>query len=466
MLTPISHTPECSPSNSHTPVQMSCKSIIKEQLKKAPKRKLDIETLRPLVVASLVEAGKSKKKAGALFDEKLALPCFLVDSGVVRLSKGDKEEEAPAIEASAPPSKKQKSTDDAGKGKKKDSVAVASSSSSSVATGVTMMPVADAKVFWSENRMDVNGTGSDTFRPIANFTDAGFNAAVLSACASFSKPTPIQAMCWPVIMAGRDVIGVAETGSGKTLAFFLPAMMHCATVAPKGTKTPRVLVLAPTRELAMQSETVCKSAGLKMGLESICVYGGVPKPPQKQALANGAQVVVATPGRLLDLCQEGACSLGGTSYLVLDEADRMLDMGFEKDVRSIISMCATDRRTVMFTATWPESIRTLAAEFLKDPIRVNVGSENLSANHRVTQHVEVLEQPQKEARLPQLLQQYHSSRTNRVLVFALYKNEARLAHPAECRPLQPTSPYPTSTPHDLVRPTHPPHPRRRAWSRR
>eukprot|EP00966_Prymnesium_polylepis_P029787 691644-Prymnesium_polylepis.1 len=123
-------------------------------------------------------------------------------------------------------------------------------------------------------------------------------------------------------------------------------MMHCATPPPKGSKGgARVLVLAPTRELAMQSDVVVREAGAKMGLASICIYGGVPKGPQKQAISSGAQVLVATPGRLLDLSQEGAVSLQHTTYLVLDEADRMLDMGFEKDVRAIIAMTSDARKT-------------------------------------------------------------------------------------------------------------------------
>ena len=151
-------------------------------------------------------------------------------------------------------------------------------------------------------------------------------------------------------------------------------------------------------------------------------------------------MVVATPGRLLDLNQEGAVELGGVSYLVLDEADRMLDMGFEKDVRSIIALTATERHTLMFTATWPDSVRTLAAEFLKRPVRVNVGSQELAANTRVTQTVEVLDESRKAQRLPQLLHQYHSSRTNRVLVFALYKKEAaRLEQDINARASRPSA---------------------------
>ena len=173
----------------------------------------------------------------------------------------------------------------------------------------------------------------------------------------------------------------------------------------------------------MQSEDVCRVAGAEIGLHSICIYGGVPKGPQKQAIRDGARVVIATPGRVLDLEQEGAISLSGVTFMILDEADRMLDMGFEKDVRSIISSTARERRTVMFSATWPDTVRKLASEFLKQPVRVNIGSEDLAANVRVTQTVEVIDETQKPRRLPQLLTKYHNKK-NRVLVFCLYKKEA------------------------------------------
>mmetsp|Transcript_28967 Transcript_28967/g.72243 ORF Transcript_28967/g.72243 Transcript_28967/m.72243 type:complete len:555 (+) Transcript_28967:89-1753(+) len=401
-------------------MKTSCKNLIRDALKKAPQKALDVDTLRDSVVKSLVEAGKSRKKAAKIFAEKLALPIFRQEGSTVKLAKSNAtpEPEAKASskrkggEEAAPSAKKPKGTDPPPAGL--------------AASPVLMMAPAAAAKFCEQHRIEMTGVGAAAFRPVASFADAGFSPAVLRACAAFDKPTPIQAACWPVIMARRDVVGVAETGSGKTLAFFLPAMMHCASPPPHGASgEARVLVLAPTRELAMQSDAVCRDAGAHMGLTSVCIYGGVPKGPQRGALRAGVKVLVATPGRLLDLVNEGACVLHGTTYLVLDEADRMLDMGFEKDVRAIIAMTHRERMTVMFTATWPESIRNLAAEFLHaDFVRINVGAETLSANHRVTQEVEVVDQSQKESRLPQLLQKYHASRSNRVLVFALYKNEA------------------------------------------
>jgi ATP-dependent RNA helicase DBP3 len=199
-----------------------------------------------------------------------------------------------------------------------------------------------------------------------------------------------------------------------------------------------MLTLSPTRELAMQSDVVLQEFAAVVNLKSLVVYGGVPKTSQIQALKQGVDCLVATPGRLKDLLQEGTCDLSKVEYLILDEADRMLDMGFEEDVRFIISQCggSTKRQTAMFSATWPAAIQNIAGEYMNDPVRVYVGFESivgsngeggvddsLSANKRVTQRVEVIEDRAREGRLRQILNKVHT-RKNRVLVFALYKKEA------------------------------------------
>lgn len=234
--------------------------------------------------------------------------------------------------------------------------------------------------------------------------------------------------CWPIALAKRDVIGIAETGSGKTLGFGIPALHHISQHAPASIKDKRPLglVLAPTRELAIQIFEQLKEAGASTGIRCLCVYGGVPKDEQRRTLREGVHVVIATPGRLLDLAQEGSLSLDRVQYVVLDEADRMLDMGFEREVRTILSQTSTTgRQTLMFSATWPTSIQKLAHEFLNEPVKVTVGSPDLGANHNIKQIVEVLKDPMdKERRLCQLLNEYHKSRKNKVLVFALYKKEA------------------------------------------
>ena len=301
------------------------------------------------------------------------------------------------------------------------------------------------------------------FFPFTTFASKECQAAIVPAllkqCTEgngFTKPSPIQAQAWPILLADteaetpRDIVGIAETGSGKTLAFGLPAlskmytqMQSSKTMKHGGRRKPRMLVLAPTRELAMQSDAVLKEFGAVVGLKSLTLYGGVPKYTQVAELKQGqVDCLVATPGRLKDLINEGNCDLSEISHLVLDEADRMLDMGFEEDVRYIISNCQSKdkgRQTAMFSATWPAAIQQIAGEYMNDPVRVYVGFEaivgsngdnmvddSLSANKRVTQIVEVIEDRAREAQLHKLLQKYQSGKkkSDRILVFALYKKEA------------------------------------------
>lgn len=287
------------------------------------------------------------------------------------------------------------------------------------------VPQSTIDAFYKEHNIDV--TTNRPLRPILEFSQAGFTSDLLKSVKDFTKPTPIQSVCWPHILSGKDLTGIAETGSGKTLAFTLPALTHIMSQRALNSqrKGPTVLVVAPTRELAMQSQEQAESAGAEARIRSVCVYGGVPKDAQKKALRSGVDIVVATPGRLLDLMEEGACDITGVSYLVLDEADRMLDIGFEQAIRSIIKQTRPDRQTLMFSATWPESVRKLAMDFQREPVKVTIGSPDLSASQNVTQVVEVLVNPNdKEGKLIQLLEKYHKSRKNRVLVFALYKKEA------------------------------------------
>ncbi|KAF9928858.1 RNA-dependent ATPase [Linnemannia zychae] len=282
-----------------------------------------------------------------------------------------------------------------------------------------------AREFYKENTIEVSG--DQDFLPVLKFNEAGFHPEMLDVTKSFKAPSPIQAACWPIVLSGRDIIGIAETGSGKTLAFTLPALMHIKgqkefSTKPKG---PTVLVVSPTRELAMQTQEQCVAAGKSSGIKSVCIYGGVSKDDQRRAIRQGVHIIVATPGRLLDLLEDGSCNIDAVSYLVLDEADRMLDTGFEEAIRSILRKTRKDRQTAMFSATWPESVRKLANDFLDRPIKVTIGSPDLGASSNVTQIVEVLDDPRsKERRLLELLKDYHKTRKNRILIFALYKKEA------------------------------------------
>eukprot|EP01124_Arcella_intermedia_P001622 TRINITY_DN1087_c0_g1_i1.p1 TRINITY_DN1087_c0_g1~~TRINITY_DN1087_c0_g1_i1.p1 ORF type:complete len:513 (+),score=109.16 TRINITY_DN1087_c0_g1_i1:95-1633(+) len=287
--------------------------------------------------------------------------------------------------------------------------------------------ITDLESFRKEHNITVSGP-LENITAYKSFTETGFPEVLLRSTQKFSRPTAIQSQCWPILQAHRDVIGIAQTGSGKTLAFGLPGLETLLSSPSKSkTRNPRILVLAPTRELALQTVDILKPIGQEAGIFVEAIFGGVPRDAQIRAMKKGVDVVVATPGRLLDLVNDGACLLGEVEYLVLDEADRMLDMGFEKDIRTIIG-CTPDkskRQTAMFSATWPLSIQKLASEFLADPIKVTVGtlSEGMSSNANVKQIVEVLESDQRNDRLKALLKEYHKSGQNRILIFVLYKKE-------------------------------------------
>jgi hypothetical protein len=196
--------------------------------------------------------------------------------------------------------------------------------------------------------------------PMTAFGMAPFAAPVVAALTTaFQAPTPIQAQSWPIALAGCDLIAVAKTGSGKTLGFLLPAF-HL-TGGASCTGGPRVLVLAPTRELAVQINAECDKFGGYFGCTSTCIYGGAPIGAQQSILRQQQPtVVVATCGRLCDLMTRSSLSLGEASYVVLDEADRMLDMGFEPQIKQIFEALPTKRQTLFFTATWPK-VNTAAA---------------------------------------------------------------------------------------------------------
>mmetsp|Transcript_11092 Transcript_11092/g.19305 ORF Transcript_11092/g.19305 Transcript_11092/m.19305 type:complete len:586 (-) Transcript_11092:432-2189(-) len=288
----------------------------------------------------------------------------------------------------------------------------------------------DAKVaaVRAEKATVVEGLGANAFKPFLSFAHTGLPASMLHACRAFSSPSPIQAQCWPIILSGRDMIGIAATGSGKTLGFGLPMLAHItaqkdAGVVGKG-KGPFAVCMAPTRELAIQINQVLEESGSQCGIRSVCIYGGVSKREQIDALRRGVEVVVGTPGRLEDLMQDNICKLHEVTYLVLDEADRMLDLGFEPHIRAIAMKVRSDRQTLMFSATWPSAVQRLAACFLSTPVRVTIGSQDLAASHTITQIVEVIDPMARNERLLQLLAQHHSNRTDRIIIFVLYKKEA------------------------------------------
>ena len=258
---------------------------------------------------------------------------------------------------------------------------------------------------------------------VNQFSELGLAAPILKALAGegYNTPTPIQAKAIPAVMAGSDLLGIAQTGTGKTAAFALPILHRLAGnrrhVARKGC---RVLVLTPTRELASQIADNFRTYGRNLGLSIADVFGGVGHRPQIQALANGVDILIATPGRLLDHMAARAISLQHTEVLVLDEADRMLDMGFVKPIRQIASHLPAERQTLLFSATMPKEIAGLANTFLRDPVKAAV-TPVASAADRVSQRVIQVESQKKRALLAELLSDPGMSRT---LVFTRTKRGA------------------------------------------
>jgi len=268
-------------------------------------------------------------------------------------------------------------------------------------------------------KRDIHVSGHDVPKPVETFEEASFPDYVLHEVkkAGFQEPTAIQAQGWPMALLGRDLIGLAETGSGKTLSYLLPAIVHInAQPHLAYGDGPIVLVLAPTRELAVQIQNECVKFGASSRIKSTCVYGGASKGPQARDLRRGVEIVIATPGRLIDMLESRVTNLKRVTYLVMDEADRMLDMGFEPQIRKIVEQIRPDRQTLLWSATWPKEIQALANEFLKDPYQVVIGSPDLKANHRITQRFEFPTEYDKYPKLLDILKKEMDGR--RILIFS------------------------------------------------
>jgi ATP-dependent RNA helicase RhlE len=259
--------------------------------------------------------------------------------------------------------------------------------------------------------MELRSTVS--FQPFS--LDSRINAGIRAL--GYATPTPIQRQAIPVVLGGGDVMGIAQTGTGKTGAFVLPILQRL-TRGPRG--RVRALILAPTRELAEQIREAADELGAKTQVRSVAIYGGVSKPQQEQALRRGAEIVVACPGRLLDHLRSRTIDLSDVEVLVLDEADRMCDMGFLPDIRRILSHLPTERQTLFFAATMPANIRSLANEILTDPETVQIG--NIAPVESVSHALYPASQGLKLELLLALLEQ---TATGRVLVFTRTKRRAR-----------------------------------------
>ena len=255
-----------------------------------------------------------------------------------------------------------------------------------------------------------------------SFESLGLAPALLRALADqgYTQPTPIQAAAIPIVLEGGDLLAAAQTGTGKTAAFALPLLQHLSNAGATQTRRPRALVLTPTRELAAQVHDNLRDYGKHMRISSTTIFGGVSMGPQMQALRRGVDVVIATPGRLIDHMQQRSLDLSGVEVLVLDEADRMLDMGFLPALKRILAALPRQRQTLLFSATFAPPIKALAMQFMHQPREVSVAPANSVAT-TVTHHVHPVDAAKKRDLLLHVLSQDSRRQT---LVFSRTKHGA------------------------------------------
>jgi ATP-dependent RNA helicase RhlE len=256
------------------------------------------------------------------------------------------------------------------------------------------------------------------------FAALGLSARLLGGVrdAGYGEPTNIQAQSIPLALSGKDIIGASQTGTGKTAAFGLPMMQRLG--AP--TNRPRALILGPTRELTLQAVESLGRLGLHTGLKCLAIYGGVDMNKQIKAVQAGVDIIIATPGRLLDLRKQGVISLKGIEILILDEVDRMLDMGFLPDVRRIVEACPVERQTLLFSATMPMQIKGLAQWALREPTEVEIGIR-YSAAETVSHYFYPVAMAQREALLMAILEK---TEFKSVMIFTRTKMDADRLHAA------------------------------------
>ncbi|KAL6921496.1 hypothetical protein ACHAPO_004807 [Fusarium lateritium] len=398
--------------------------------RKEKKKEKQSQESEPSAENSDAERFAEKERKKAKKAKKLEKKQKLADAEAPAEPAAEVSEEAPKKK-----SKKEKKTTT-----ESSSDADAPSSGSYTQTiALSNVPQAEIDEFLSKNEIHITDpkTEAVTLRPVLEFHQLPATNLLEkkpSPFANYKNPTPIQSASWPFTLAGRDVIGVAETGSGKTMAFALPCVEAISAIKHKHTKA---VVVSPTRELAMQTYEQMASVAALNRMKCVCLYGGASKDDQRNLLNRGADIIVATPGRLKDFMSDGTVDLSHAAFAVLDEADRMLDKGFEEDIKMILSACPPreKRQTLMFTATWPQSVQTLASTFMVSPVKIAIGSGGketaggaveLQANARISQSVEVVEPRGKEFRLLEVLKEHQqgSKKNDRILVFCLYKKEA------------------------------------------
>jgi len=357
-----------------------------------------------------VEIPAPKKKRERTAEPPVAEPATdePTDRAERKKKRKQAEEAEPEVEASPPAEKKQK--------KKKEVEVVNPVEADAVASP-------EATEFRTKNQIRCM-TGGELPDPVQTFDEAPFGKKLRGALksAGFAAPTPIQAQAWPIAMQGSDLVACAKTGSGKTLAFLLPAFRQIVQQQPDVSNGPAALALAPTRELVVQIAEHAEKFGAVAGTTSTAIFGGVPKPPQAKALRACPHFIIATPGRLVDFMNDGEARLGGVQFLVLDEADRMLDMGFEPQMVLIMKQMKAERQTMLFSATWPKAVQKLANNYLKkDFVHINVGeTEELAANKAVTQEFFKLDDDEKDSKLWRIMDTFGPS--DKCIVFANTKN--------------------------------------------
>jgi len=256
-----------------------------------------------------------------------------------------------------------------------------------------------------------------------SFDELGLAEPLLRAIkgASYDTPTPIQTKAIPLLLDGFDLLGIAQTGTGKTAAFTLPLLQNLAEDNERARpRSPRALILAPTRELAIQISDSIKTYGRHLRMQQAVIMGGVGQRPQVEALKRGVDILVATPGRLIDLINQRHVDLSHTEFLILDEADRMLDMGFINDVRKIVAMLPDERQTLLFSATMPPEVEKLAREILFEPERIEIAAKTVAVE-RIDQRVHHLDTSRKASMLSELLA---TPGFERVIVFTRTKHGA------------------------------------------
>jgi len=269
--------------------------------------------------------------------------------------------------------------------------------------------------FLKEHSIRVLGKGVPS--PVFSFEESSMPNNILQhVLTQFGKPTPIQAQALPIALEGTNMVGIGQTGSGKTLAFLLPALAHIQKVRAAGAEGrkfegPVVLILSPTRELALQIQEVGNLYRRATGVKNVCCIGGDARGRQLRDYDRGPELMIATPGRLNDFLQSREMTISDVDYVVLDEADRMLDMGFEPQIRGILEKTKEEKQVLMFSATWPKEVKELAEDFLGTYTFMNIGSTELSANKNITQKIVVTDRNDKKTQLMEAMEEIQDQKT-------------------------------------------------------